>query len=220
MEESDETVVIDIEGPKSPEVARRVASDTPEPWRYIRNSDVMLGNVPRIGIPAFTILAPKALSRSVAGEDARGATPRAGEGAVEVSAGAIDTIRIENGIAKVGVDTGEKTIALEARLNGAISFSKGCYLGQETIERTTARGGLKKRLFGLRFDGSRVAEIGAAVLLDGKEVGHVSSAALSPRMGAIGLAILHHSAWTPGARLEIRDQSGNFGAVVSDLPFK
>ncbi len=237
MEESESTVVIDIEGPKSSEVARRIASDTPEPWRYILNSDLMLGNVPRVGMPAFTILVPKPLSRFFAGEDKpreqRGAVATgAGEGAaasalaarlgdaIEVGAEAIDTIRIENGIAKVGVDTGEKTIALEARLNGAISFSKGCYLGQETIERATARGGLKKRLFGLRFDGSRVAEIGAAVLLDGKEVGHVSSAALSPRMGAIGLAILHHSAWTPGARLEIRDQSGNFGAVVSDLPFK
>ncbi|MFI5353439.1 MAG: YgfZ/GcvT domain-containing protein [Candidatus Binatales bacterium] len=242
MEESDETVVIDLEGPASIDAVRRLIPDPPEPWRYVRDGSLMIGNVPRIGIPAFTILAPKHLSRSVAGEDApreqRGAVATgAGEGAeaeaiaarlggpIEVGAEAIDTIRIENGIARVGVDTGEKTIALEARLNGAISFSKGCYLGQETIERATARGGLKKRLFGLRFDGSRVAEIGAAVLLDGKEVGHVSSAALSPRMGAIGLAILHHSAWTPGTKLEVSEQSGrvaagNFGAVVSDLPFK
>jgi folate-binding protein YgfZ len=237
MEESDETVVIDLEGPASTEAVRRLIPDPPKPWRYVRDGDLMIGNVPRIGIPAFTILAPKHLSRSVAGEDAPREQRSAGEGAaatpiaarlsdaIEVGAEAIDAIRIENGIAKVGVDTGEKTIALEARLNGAISFSKGCYLGQETIERATARGGLKKRLFGLRFDGSRVAEIGATVLLDGKEVGHVSSAALSPRMGAIGLAILHHSAWTPGAKLEIREQSGqaaagNFGAVVSDLPFK
>ena len=165
----------------------------------------MIGNVPRIGIPAFTILAPKPSPAQLRERTRAAQSPRAASSdAIEVGAEAIDTIRIENGIAKVGVDTGEKTIALEARLNGAISFSKGCYLGQETIERATARGGLKKRLFGLRFDGSRVAEIGAAVLLDGKEVGHVSSAALSPRMGAIGLAILHHSAWTPGTRLEIR----------------
>jgi folate-binding protein YgfZ len=220
MEESDETV-IDLEGPASIEAVRRLIPDPPKPWRYVRDGDLTIGNVPRIGIPAFTILAAKASRQQIAA--------RLGD-ATEVGAEAIDTIRIENGIAKVGVDTGEKTIALEARLNGAISFSKGCYLGQETIERATARGGLKKRLFGLRFDGSRVAEIGAAVLLDGKEVGHVSSAALSPRMGAIGLAILHHNAWTPGTKLEIREQSGelaagelaagNFGAVVSDLPFK
>jgi len=235
MEESQSTVVIDIEGPKSSEVARRIASDIPEPWRYILNSDLMLGNVPRVGMTAFTILASKPLCRFLAGEDKPREQRGAGEGAatasalaarlgdaIEVGAEAIDTIRIENGIAKVGVDTDEKTIALEveARLSGAISFSKGCYLGQETIERATARGGLKRRLFGLRFDGSRVAEVGAAVLLGGKEVGHVSSAALSPRMGAIGLAILHHSAWTPGAKLEIRDRSGQFEAIVSDLPFK
>ena len=216
MEESDEPAVIDLEGPASIEAVRRLIPDPPNPWRYFRDGDLMIGNVPRIGTPAFTILAAKASRQQIAA--------RLGD-AIEVGAEAIDTIRVENGIAKVGVDTGEKTIALEARLNGAISFSKGCYLGQETIERATARGGLKKRLFGLRFDGARVAEIGAAVLLDGKEVGHVSSAAWSPRMGAIGLAILHHNAWTPGAKLEIRDQSrevaaGNFGAVVSDLPFK
>ena len=63
----------------------------------------------------------------------------------------LETIRIENGVARVGVDTTDKTIALEARLNRAISFNKGCYLGQETIERATARGGLKKRMFGLKF---------------------------------------------------------------------
>jgi len=221
MEESDETVVIDLEGPASIEAVRRLIPDPPKQWHYVRDGDLTIGNVPRIGIRAFTILAAKASRQQIAA--------RLGD-AIEVGTEAIDTIRIENGIARVGVDTGEKTIALEARLNGAISFSKGCYLGQETIERATARGGLKKRLFGLRFDGSRVAEIGTAVLLDGKEVGRVSSAALSPRMGAIGFAILHHSAWTPGTRLEIRGLSGelaagdlkagNFGAVVSDLPFK
>ncbi len=236
IEEDDGLAVIDLEGPAAIEAARRLISDPPKPWRYVRDGDLMIGNVQRVGIPAFTILAPKPLSRSFAGEDAPREQRGAGEGAapsalatmlddvIEVGPEAIDTIRIEHGIAKVGVDTGEKTIALEARLNDAISFSKGCYLGQETIERATARGGLKKRLYGLRFDGARIAAIGATVLLDGKEVGRVSSAAVSPRMGAIGLAILHHSAWTPGTKVEIQELSGQFadrfGAVVSDLPFK
>ena len=61
-------------------------------------------------------------------------------------------LRVEHGIAKVGVDATERTIALEARLERSISFNKGCYLGQETIERATARGGLKKKIFGLRFE--------------------------------------------------------------------
>ena len=73
-------------------------------------------------------------------------------GSRRIDASILETIRIENGVARVGVDTTDKTIALEARLNRAISFNKGCYLGQETIERATARGGLKKRMFGLKFN--------------------------------------------------------------------
>ena len=81
----------------------------------------------------------------------------------------LETIRIENGVARVGVDTNDKTIALEARLNRAISFNKGCYLGQETIERATARGGLKKRMFGLKFSTADVPSAGAILTLDGKK---------------------------------------------------
>jgi folate-binding protein YgfZ len=224
MEESSETAVIDIEGPASSEIATQIAikidaagrpapADVglPAPWHYVRAGDLMLASVPRNGAPAFTILAGKArVPEIVAGIG----------GALEVSADSLDPIRIENGVPKVGVDTDEKTIALEARLNAGISFDKGCYLGQETIERATARGGLKKRLFGLRISGARVPEIGATVMLSGKDVGHVSSVAALPRLGVIALSILHHSAWTPGTAVEIRDRTGQSAAVVSDLPFK
>jgi tRNA-modifying protein YgfZ len=128
----------------------------------------------------------------------------------------LDMVRVEHGIARAGVDTSEKTIALEARLERAISFNKGCYLGQETIERATARGGLKKRMFGLKFNGAPAAERGASLSLDGKEVGVVTSAVHSPRFGAIGLAILHHSAWEQGTELKI---GADGVAIVNDLPF-
>jgi folate-binding protein YgfZ len=128
----------------------------------------------------------------------------------------LETIRIENGVARVGVDTNDKTIALEARLNRAISFNKGCYLGQETIERATARGGLKKRMFGLKFNTVDVPAAGSVLSLDGKEVGRVTSAVRSPRFGAIGLAILHHSAWTPGTELKVGEGGA---AIVTELPF-
>jgi hypothetical protein len=134
----------------------------------------------------------------------------------------LEALRIENGIARIGVDTSDKTIALEARLDRAISLNKGCYLGQETIERATARGGLKKRMFGIKFNGP-APSTGAVLNLAGKEVGRVSSAIGSPRLGAIGLAILHHSAWQPGTELKVggsgtADETGT--AFVADLPFK
>ena len=103
-----------------------------------------------------------------------------------------------------------------ARLNRAISFNKGCYLGQETVERATSRGGLKKRMFGIKFNG-RAPSAGTALSLGGNTVGRVSSAIQSPRFGAIGLAILHHSAWQPGTELKVGEDGT---AVVADLPFK
>jgi folate-binding protein YgfZ len=134
----------------------------------------------------------------------------------------VEAIRIENGIARIGVDTTDKTIALEARLDRALSLNKGCYLGQETIERATARGGLKKRMFGIKFNGP-APSAGTALSLGGKEVGRVSSAIRSPRFGALGLAILHYSAWQPGTELKVgengtADETGT--AIVAELPFK
>ena len=115
----------------------------------------------------------------------------------------LETIRIENGVARVGVDTTDKTIALEARLNRSISFNKGCYLGQETIERATARGGLKKRMFGLKFNTADVPQCRRDSYSRRQGSRPREQRVRSPRFGAIGLAILHHSAWTPGAELKV-----------------
>ncbi|MGH7247139.1 MAG: YgfZ/GcvT domain-containing protein, partial [Pseudomonadota bacterium] len=176
---------------------------------------VTVGNLPRLGTAAFTILIPTEKAVSILARiTALGADFRA------VSADALELIRIENGLALTGVDTGEKTIALEARLDRAISLHKGCYVGQETIERATARGGLRKRLFGLRIEGARAPEPGAAVMLAGKEVGRLGSIVNSPKLGIIGLAILHQNAWGGAATLSIGDPAGEIAARVSELPFK
>lgn len=209
FEEPMDLAVIDVEGP-----AALAAAGAPslEPWRFIEAGGSLVGNLPRNGGPAASILVPRnSLDSTVAAMLAKA------PGARSVDAETLETIRVENGIARVGVDTTDKTIALEARLNRAISFNKGCYLGQETIERATARGGLKKRMFGLKFNTADVPPSGAILTLDGKEVGRVSSALRSPRLGAIGLAILHHSAWTPGTQL--RAGEGGGAAIVADLPF-
>ena len=75
-------------------------------------------------------------------------------------------LRVEHGIAKVGIDATERTIALEARLQRSISFNKGCYLGQETIERATRAAG-SRRALRLRFEHLFTRE--TALFLDGKE---------------------------------------------------
>ncbi len=215
FEESEASRVVDLEGARAHDAASMLASDASSlgEWRFVESADALIGNLPRLGGPAFTIL--------VAGNRAEAIVERIASGVPggrRINDDTAEILRIENGIARAGVDTADQTIALEARMNRAISFNKGCYLGQETIERATARGGLKKKLFGLKFAGGRIPERGAAVKLDGKAVGRVSSTALSPRFGAIGLAILHHSAWQPGTALGV----GGCAAIakVGELPFK
>lgn len=211
FEEDTSCAVLEVMGPRAGAAAGSILGEAVAalaPWRFAEIDGAVAAGIPRLGEPGVMIVAE-------ANRRARLLSNlRAVEGAREVDEAALETVRVEHGIARVGVDTAEKTIALEARLESAISFNKGCYLGQETIERATARGGLKKKLFGLRF--ADVGKAGAPLTLDGKEVGRVSSAVQSPRMGALGLAILHHSAWTPGTRLVC----GNSIATVCDLPFR
>jgi folate-binding protein YgfZ len=207
FDDARELALIDIEGPAAID-----AQESPRtPWSFIEAGSSIVGNLPRYGGPAVSVIVPRnSLDSTIAAIFAK--VP----GSRRIDAVMLETIRIENGVARVGVDTNDKTIALEARLNRAISFNKGCYLGQETIERATARGGLKKRMFGLKFNTADVPMAGSVLSLDGKEVGRVTSAVRSPRFGAIGLAILHHSAWTPGTDLKV----GEGGvATVTELPF-
>jgi len=220
MEELTGMAVLDIEGPAAGQAVGAVGGEKAgalAPWRYVEGDHISIANIPRFGRPAFTVLIEASRVAQFIADLIRVA---AAPGIRPVSRAALETIRIENGIARVGVDTGEKTIALEARLQSAISFNKGCYVGQETVERASARGTLKKRMFGLRVDAARLPEVDAAVLLDSREVGRVTSAARSPRLGVLGLTILHHSAWTVGTGVTIKDSIGELKAVVSELPFE
>jgi folate-binding protein YgfZ len=208
FEDTTELALIDVEGPAALDAT---AASSLASWTFIEDAKSLVGNLPRYGGPAATLIAPRGSSDSTIAAILE-KTP----GARRIDSSMLETIRIENGVARVGVDTSDKTIALEARLNRAISFNKGCYLGQETIERATARGGLKKRMFGLKFNTADVSAAGSVLNLDGKEVGRVTSVVQSPRLGTIGLAILHHSAWTPGTELKVGEGGS---AIVSDLPF-
>jgi folate-binding protein YgfZ len=206
---------IEIAGPRASDAGRVLNSVLPDEWQSTRAEDSYLGNFPRDGSPSFTVLAPAEKASSiVASIVALGPEFR------QVDVSALEVARVENGLARVGVDTSDKTIALEAGLKRAISFDKGCYVGQETIERATARGGLKKKLYGLRLEGNRLPGVGASIRLEGKEVGRVSSVTRSPRFGVIGLAILHHSAWKPDTAVVVVDNGGELAARVSDIPFQ
>jgi folate-binding protein YgfZ len=222
FEELDVIGVIDVEGPMAARAVATVASDIALSlplWHYTDAAGMRIANLPRCGASAFTIIVDQARVVSII-ETVRDRAAAAGISAIaQVGAETLEIARVEHGVARVGVDTGDKTIALEARMEPAISYSKGCYLGQETIERATARGGLKKKLYGLRFESDRMPAVGCAIMLAGKEVGSLTSVVNSPRFGVIGLSILHHSAWRRGTGVTISDAGNEFAAITSELPF-
>jgi folate-binding protein YgfZ len=216
FEELPDWTILDIEGPRGAEIIGRMLPDAAgcDPWRFLEAGTLRIAAVPRYDWPAMTVLGDRAAIARLAGA-LRDLAPEA----PEADAMDVESLRIERGMARVGVDTNDRTLALEARLERAISLNKGCYIGQETLERATAHGALKKKLYGLRLAGPPPA-LGAAVMLSGREVGTITSAAQSPALGALGLGIIHHSAWIPGTAVVIKDSADERPATVSDLPFK
>jgi tRNA-modifying protein YgfZ len=136
-------------------------------------------------------------------------------GLEELSPEVAECLRIESGRPRFGVDFDSDTIPEEAGLNErAVSFSKGCYVGQETVARLHYRGRPNRHLRGLRLSGE--ARPGAELRLRDRTVGTLGSVALSPAHGPIGLAIVRREA-EPGDVLDIGD-SGTTAEVV-ELPF-
>lgn len=134
---------------------------------------------------------------------------------------ALNTLRIETGIPRYGVDMDEEIIALEARLEQrAISFTKGCYIGQEVVARATYRGHVNRLLSGLQVEGETVPSRGDKVFDDDREVGYITSAILSPTFNRpIALAYLRREVGDPGSRLSITVEGTAIPAEVVALPF-
>jgi folate-binding protein YgfZ len=140
-------------------------------------------------------------------------------GAAAVSEAAAEIVRVESGRPRYGVDLDESTIPQEAGLNErAVSFEKGCYVGQETVARLHYRGKPNRHLRGLSLPSSRptLLEPGTELRLGERLVGHLGSSVLSPAFGPIGLALIRREA-EPGSTLAIGDSGAT--ATVVELPF-
>ncbi len=138
--------------------------------------------------------------------------------AVPASANVAETRRIERGIPRFGLDMDEDTMPLEAGLEAAISFDKGCYLGQEYVVRLAHRGHVNRKLMGLVVSGSEAPEPGADLVAGEQRAGRVTSATRSPAVGSpIALAYVQRAFLEPGTEVEI--PSINATARVTALPF-
>jgi folate-binding protein YgfZ len=147
-------------------------------------------------------------------EDLRRALVR--RGAVQVPESAVEILRVERGRPRYGVDLDQTVIPEEAGLNErAVSFTKGCYVGQETVARLHYRGKPNRHLRGLVLSGPGRA--GDELRLAGRTVGVLTSVVDSPRFGTLGLALVRREA-APGATVEV-GTPGPGSAVVTELPF-
>jgi len=135
---------------------------------------------------------------------------------------ALETSRIEAGVARFGADMDETNLAPEALDTRAISYSKGCYIGQEVIARIRTYGQVAKSLRGLKLssEGKEPPPRGTKLFHGSKEVGNITSAVWSPAMKAIiAMGYVRREAKQTGTKLEARTPGGSVPAEIVELPF-
>jgi folate-binding protein YgfZ len=141
-------------------------------------------------------------------------------GAVEIEDQLYETLRIESGVPKYGVDIDETTVVPETGSEEMISYSKGCYIGQEIIARIHFRGHVAKQLTGLQAESSASADgffSGAELTSpEGKNAGRITSVTYSPKLERlIALAYVRYDYLADGTEL----LTGEMPVRVTDLPF-
>ena len=130
---------------------------------------------------------------------------------------ALESLRIEAGIPRYGTELGEDVIPLEADLWNALSFNKGCYIGQEIVERARSRGHVNWKLVGLIVKTGAPPQPGEKAEVVGREVAEITSSCVSPTLGkTIALAYLRREFTDPGAKLTF---ASGVTAEVAALPF-
>jgi folate-binding protein YgfZ len=200
-----ERALLPLIGPRAAEVAA-----TPPLPEFANESTTIAG------IPALAVGTRDGIDLFCAAEDRDRLLAAVSEaGAVEVTPEAVEIVRVEAGVPRFGAEMDAGTMPAEASIvEDAVSFTKGCYIGQETVARLHYKGKPNKHLRGLKL--SAAAAPGAALRLGEKEVGTLGGAVVSPALGPIGLAIVRREA-EPGAELTV-GEDGVTAEVVA-LPF-
>jgi folate-binding protein YgfZ len=171
------SVVFGIEGPGAEELLGKISiAPAPGPMQCSHWSLGMIGGFSATGQPGYRIYADRAEQSAVAGW-------LTGAGAIPANAAEARLMRVENGRPRFGEDFGERQIPHETRLLHAVSFSKGCYLGQEIVERVRSRGQVNRKLVQLVSESTVLVPPGTRLVFEDKEVGEVTSSGVSPSKG-------------------------------------
>jgi folate-binding protein YgfZ len=208
-----------LAGPGAPALAERLTGTAPPaaPWasargRYQGEPVQLVRGGGETGEAEVWLAAPAAL-----GDRLRRAATEAG--AVVVGHQAWESLRIEAGWPAWGRDVDQSVLLPEIPIERWVSYTKGCYIGQEVVVRIRDRGHVNRHLRGLLIEGEAVPAPGSPVLAGDAEVGRVTSAAWSFGLARpVALAFVRRAHAAPGTRLEVRAGERTVPAVVSDLP--
>ena len=220
--------LLSVQGPKSESVVRSLGLpwELPvKPLSFTSHHDATLGeiylmNQARLGTTGFDLFVPTAALGAVL-DKLIAATREAGGRACGWRA--LEAARTEAGIPRYGVDMDETNLAPEPGIESrAISYAKGCYIGQEVIARIRTYGQVAKALRGLRLaaDLKELPAKGDKLFHDGKEAGYITSALASPALGAnIALGYVRKETNQIGAQLTLRQGDAESDVEVVALPF-
>jgi folate-binding protein YgfZ len=143
-----------------------------------------------------------------------------GRGLRPVGMAALDLLRVEAGWPWYGVDFDDSNLLMEALTPDHVSFTKGCYLGQEVVIRVEHQGHLNKKLTGLLVAGAIVPSAKADILSGERKVGTLTGAVFSPALQrVIALGYVRREAWDPGTKLRIISGEQSLDAEVTEVPF-
>lgn len=203
---SAEVVQIDLEGPMAAQVLKSLGFGAAPGIDEVAQTDFNDEPLKVIGQRGLAGVGIRLLAAATSQAELEDALVKAG--AIGLTPQSRQILRVEAGLPAAGAELSEAYTPLEAGMEHAVSGSKGCYPGQEVIARQLTYDKVTQRLVGLRLDGP-VAP-GGRLLAEGKPVGVITSAAVSPRFGAIALCVVKRPHHAVGTRLEVvvdgRDQ--------------
>jgi tRNA-modifying protein YgfZ len=203
---SERWAIASLIGPAAPRLAEVDGLDAEHDQRFVVREGVEV-------LAVATDLGLDLITRTEQADELRQSLIAAGAG--PVSEQAAEIVRVESGRPRYGAEMDQRTIPEEAGINErAVSFTKGCYIGQETVARLHYKGKPNRHLRGLRLEAPAAA--GDPISLEEREVGSVGTAVVSPALGPIALAVVRREA-SPGSRVGVGE---GIGAEVVDLPFR
>jgi folate-binding protein YgfZ len=157
-------------------------------------------------------LAPKDVSKTWDALVAQGATP--------VGSDALELHRIVSGVPRFGIDIRERDLAQETEQARALNFNKGCYIGQEIVERIRSRGAVHRKFSGFLIDEQTAIAVGAKIVVGEKEVGEVTSAAPLPGPRTVVLGYIRREVATPGREVTIASAKAKVVSLPVDVELR